>query len=134
MIFVEHVLTPANTPKTSPVQTTLDIIAGTITLVSVQFPPGVNALAHMKILWGLYQIFPSNEQGDFATGGETIVWDEDIDILYEPLQLTLITWNEDTEYDHTLTARIVMKPAQGQQSVQSVIAALQQQQVQSQSG
>lgn len=102
--------------------------------MSVQFPPGVNALAHCKILWGLYQIFPSNEQGDFATGGETITWDEDIDITDEPLQLSMITWNEDTEYDHTITARIVMQPATATQSTQQILQQLQGGQVQSQQG
>ena len=80
MIFVTNIKTPANTPQTNPIITPIDIISGTITLVSIQFPPGVNALAHLKLLWGLYQIFPSNEQGDFSTGGETITWDENITI------------------------------------------------------
>lgn len=134
MIFIDHILTPANTPQTNPVTTTIDIISGTISLVSVQFPPGVNALAHLKLLWGLYQIFPSNEQGDFSSGGETITWDEQIDITEEPLKLTAITWNEDTEYDHTITVRVVMQPAQQQQNVGAVVAAIQQQQAQTQQG
>ncbi|SRR5579875_210667 len=134
MIFVTNIKTPANTPKDNPLVTTIDIVSGTITLMSVQFPPGCNALAHLKLLWGLYQLFPSNEQGDFATGGETITWDESIDIMAEPLQLTAVTWNEDQQYDHTISVRIVMQPAQTQGNVQNVLAALQQQQVQSQSG
>ena len=134
MIFVEHALTPKNTAKTSPLITTIQIVRGTIKLVSVQFPPGCNALAHCKILWGLYQIFPSNEQGDFATGGETVTWDENLEILDEPLQLTMVTWNEDTTYDHTITLRVVMEPSQQQQTVQQVLAALTPQQVESQQG
>jgi hypothetical protein len=128
MIFVTHLVTPANTPKLSPVTTQIPIIAGTITQMFVQFPPGVNALAHLKLLWGLYQLFPSNEQGDFATGGETIVWDEAVDINTEPHQLTAITWNDDDTYDHTITVRIVIAPKAGGQSVQEVVTALQQQQ------
>lgn len=134
MIFVEHALTPHNTLKTNPLITTIDIIQGTITLVSVQFPPGVNALAHCKILWGLYQLFPSNEQGDFATGGETVTWDENITIDAEPLQLTMLTWNDDDTYDHTITARIVMQPAAKGQTIQNVLSALGSGQVQSQQG
>jgi hypothetical protein len=128
MIFDTHLKTLANTPKTSPLITTIPIIAGTITQMFVQFPPGVNALAHLKLLWGLYQLFPSNEQGDFATGGETIVWAENISITAEPLQLTAITWNEDTVYDHTITVRIVMTPAAPGSTIGGVLAALQQQQ------
>lgn len=134
MIFVHNILTPANTSQDSPLETVIDIIKGTIELVSIQFPPGCNALAHLKLLWGLYQIFPSNEQGDFATGGETITWDESINIQDEPLQLTAKTWNEDTEYNHTISVRIVMQPAAPVQSVSQVVAALQQQQVNPQQG
>jgi hypothetical protein len=134
MIFVTNIKTPANTPQTNPIITPIDIISGTITLVSIQFPPGVNALAHLKLLWGLYQIFPSNEQGDFSTGGETITWDENITIDAEPLQLKAITWNEDTQYDHTISVRIVMQPLAPAQSISNVLAALQPQQVESQQG
>jgi hypothetical protein len=134
MIFVEHALTPKSTLKTNPLITSIHIVLGTITLVSVQFPPGVNALAHCKITWGLYQLFPSNEQGDFATGGETVTWDEQIEINTEPLELKMVTWNEDDTYDHTITARIVMQPSQQQQTVQQVLAALVPSQVQGQQG
>jgi len=128
MIFETHLKTPANTSQFSPLITVIPIISGTITEMSIQFPPGVNALAHLKLLWGLYQLFPSNEQGNFSTGGETITWKESIIIPTEPLQLTAITWNEDTVYDHTITVRIVMTPATGGQSVSDVVAQLQAQQ------
>lgn len=134
MIFVEHLTIPAGTGETSPVSVNIPIIKGTITLVSVQFPPGVNALAHVKILWGLYQLFPSNEQGDFSTGGETVVWDEQIEITAEPLQLVMKGWNDDTTYDHTITLRLVMRPATTQQSTSQILAALQSQQAQPQQG
>lgn len=121
MIFVEHLTIPANTSKLSPVTATIDVILGTITLVSVQFPPGVNALAHLKINWSLYQLFPSNQSADFSTGGETIAWDENIAIDHEPAQLTLEGWNEDTTYDHTITVRVVMQPAAAAPSVSQAI-------------
>lgn len=111
MIFVEHVTIPANTPASSPVEVDLPVILGTITLVSVQFPPGVNALAHATISWGLYQLFPSNQDAAFSTGGETIAWDEEFLLDAEPALLKLQGWNEDTVYDHTITVRIVMQPA-----------------------
>lgn len=128
MIFVEHLTIPANTPSDSPVDATLDIIRGRITLVSVQFPPGVNALAHLVVRWGAYQLFPSNQSGDFSTGGETIPWDESLDVDAEPLKLTLIGWNEDTTYDHTITLRVVMQPATNQAGASQAISELLQQQ------
>lgn len=124
MIFVDHLTIPANTPDTAPVTATLDVILGTITLVSVQFPPGVNALAHFKIKWGLYQLFPSNQAGDFSTGGETIAWDEDLVIDHEPAQLTLEGWNEDDTYDHTITCRVVMQPPGGSANASAAVQQL----------
>lgn len=125
MIFVAAVTTPQNTAKLNPVITTLPIVAGKITQTFIFFPPGVNALAHIKILWGLYQLFPSNEQGDFAGGDVLLNWPEDIDITTEPLQLTIVTWNDDDTYPHTITVHVVMTPALPSSNVSDVIAALQ---------
>lgn len=124
MIYVEHLKIPANTPSTLPLTAVIPIIAGTITRIDIQFPPGVNALAHVKLLWGLYQLFPSNEQGDFSTGAETITWNENIDVTTEPLQLTMVGWNEDDTYDHTITVRVVLQPASGGNSIDQVASAL----------
>ena len=124
MIFVAHPTTPANTPSSSPLLTSIPIVAGKITRIQIFFPPGVNALAHLKILWGLYQIFPSNEQGDFAGGDVLLEWDEDIDISFEPLQLTAVTWNEDDTYPHTITVQVIMTPASGATDTGTVIQQL----------
>lgn len=126
MIFVEAVTTPQNTSKLTPKITQLPIVAGKITQIFLFFPPGVNALAHIKILWGLYQLFPSNEQGDFAGGDVLLNWPEDIDITTEPLQLTIVTWNDDDTYPHTITVHVVMTPSLPSSNVSDVIAALQQ--------
>lgn len=124
MIFTVHLKTLANTPSTNPLVTVIPIVAGTITRMHVFFPPGCNALAHLKLRWGLYQIFPSNDQGDFASGGILIDWAEDIEITAEPLQLTAVTWNDDTSYDHTITVDIIMSPASGNRNAADVISQL----------
>lgn len=124
MIFTAAISTPANTSKDAPVTTAIQIVFGTITNVKVFFPPGVNALAHIKLLYGLVQIFPSNEQADFAGGDVMFDWPEDIDITAEPTQITAVTWNDDDTYPHTITVHIVMQPAQQKNSVQSVLNAV----------
>ena len=121
MIFSVHLKTPANTPASAPLITRIPIVTGTITHMHVFFPPGCNALAHLKLRWGLYQLFPSNEQGDFASGGILIDWAEDIEIDMAPLELDAYTWNEDTLYDHTITVDIVITPASSTRNAQSVI-------------
>lgn len=99
-------------------------MAGKITHVDIQFPSGVNALAHIAIAGGLHQAFPTNPDGNFASGNETISWDEDFDLLTGPLSLDAYTWNDDTTYDHTITVRVVMTAASLMANVSSQIKAL----------
>lgn len=113
MLFTAAIDTPANTPKNSPVLTSIPILNGTITQVMVFFPPGSNGLVHLKILWGLVQLFPANEQSDLAGGYVMIAWPESIAIDTEPLSLTCVTWNEDDTFDHTIYVHIVETPAGG---------------------
>jgi len=113
VLFQAAIDTPADTPKTSPVRTTIPIVFGTITQVMIFFPPGSNGLAHLKILWGLVQLFPSNEQADLAGGYVMIAWPESIDITTQPARLVCVTWNEDTANDHTIYVHVVMTPQGG---------------------
>src|SRR5487761_2171995 len=124
MIFVAAITTPKLTPNNSPVITRIPIVAGTMTRLLIWFPPGVNALAHIKLLWGLYQIFPSNDQADFAGGDVLIDWDEDITIDQPPLNLTAVTWNDDDTYPHTVTVHVVIKPSAGGQTAAQTIQTL----------
>lgn len=126
MIFVAAIETPQNTPQNSPVITQIPIVAGTINRMLIFFPPGVNGLAHLSIAWGLYQLFPSNEQADFAAGDVLIDWPEDIAIATQPLQLTAVTWNEDDTYPHTITVHVVMTPAAPSSNITDVLAQVQQ--------
>lgn len=122
MIFVSAILTPKNTAKTAPKLTSIPIVLGKITQVMVLFPPGLNGLAHIKLLYGLQQLFPTNEQGDFAGAAVLINWAEDIDITHDPSKLTALTWNDDNTYDHTITVHVVMAPAAKSTNVADVLA------------
>ena len=108
MIFNFAIPTPANTPATAPLVTPLQLAAGKISRVEVQYPLGVSALAHLTLSLGLWQIFPTNQSGSFATSNETLGWDEDYDLDQPPWQLTATTWNLDPNWQHTLTVRITM--------------------------
>lgn len=109
MIFVFPITIPASTPVYAPVIQPLQLAAGKISLVMIQFPSGVNALAHITLSDGLHQLFPTNQDGDFATGAETVIWDEDEDFDLIPYTLTATAWNDDATYAHTLTVRIVIQ-------------------------
>lgn len=126
MIFVAAITTQPLTKKTAPLVTSIPIVAGTINQVFIFFPPGVNALAHLKLLWGLFQLFPSNDQADFAGGDVLLDWPEDIVIDAAPLALTAVTWNDDDTYPHTITVHVVMTPSAPSTNISDVLAQVQQ--------
>jgi hypothetical protein len=116
VIFVFPILTPANTPSSNKLPTSLPLAVGKVTQVSVQFPPGVCGLAAMQISQGLHQLWPTNPEASFGTSEETIIFDEDIDLELGDTTLTAYTWNVDDSYDHTLTVRIVVATLEEQTS------------------
>jgi len=122
MIFVFPITTPPNTPQSAPLVTTLQLSGGIITEGQLQFPGGVLALCHISIFYGLFQLWPSNQDGTFATNDETILWSDDYPLLQPPFVLTAETWNDDDTYPHTITVRIVISPADQGQTLADQIA------------
>jgi hypothetical protein len=111
VIFIFPITTPASTPATAKLSTTLPLTAGKITGVGIQFPPGLCGFAHIAINQGLHQLYPANAEAAFATSEETINFAEDLDLEASECALTAYTWNEDNTYAHTITVRITLMPA-----------------------
>lgn len=97
---------PANTAKASPQEQDVKLTHGIIHRLEIGFPRGCAGLAHFVIFEGLHQRWPTNPQGSFNTDGYTIAFNEHLPLLYEPYTLTLVGWNLDDTYDHTLEVRI----------------------------
>jgi len=97
---------PANTPAESPLETELQLTAGVLHAVWIEFPPGCAGLAHVQIRQPEATFLPSNPDGSFA--GDSCV----IPIMeYKPLisgldLLKCFAWNLDDTYPHTVTIRI----------------------------
>jgi hypothetical protein len=124
MMYVFPITTPPSTPATAKLKTILPLARGKITRVDVQFPSGLQGYAHLAINRGLYQLFPSNADGDFASSQETIWWPENYDIDQGPYQLEAYSWNLDNTYQHTITVRIVMEPLSSTPSITEELAKL----------
>ena len=112
MIYVFPLLIPANTPETAKQRTVLALARGRITRVMIEFPAGHVGLTHLYIRRGLHQVWPANPEVNFKSSNETILWDEDYSLETAPHQLDAYAWNEDDTYEHTITVRIVLEPAQ----------------------
>jgi len=111
-MFYDFTITiPKNTPETAPVEVEAKLNEGTIRYVEVAFPPGPAALAHLQIWDGLHQVWPTNPGGSFAWNDYTIKFDDEY-VIQNPMNiLTLVGWNEDDSFDHTITVRFKVEPA-----------------------
>jgi hypothetical protein len=108
MLFVEELTIPANTPITAPARVTIGLAPGTITEISVLFPPkkgvfvGVRLLRFERVQW------PTNPDKWIIADGESVDWGEDYDLLDEPYELHLEAYNTDDTFAHTVYLRIAV--------------------------
>lgn len=101
---------PANTLRTTPEELDIKLTHGIIHRVEVGFPQGCAGLVSCVINEGLHQHWPTNPEGAFNTDNFTIAFNEFLEFTRRPYKLTLIGWNLDDTYDHTLEIRIGILP------------------------
>ena len=102
------VTTPANTTKENAVETVAQVTAGIITHVWIKHPPGCFGLAHLNISDGLNQIYPTNKDEDYHGDEFPMEFDDAYEVA-KPAKLYLLTWNDDTVYDHVVDVRITVQ-------------------------
>lgn len=108
-MLYEYVLTvPANTLKASPAELEVEIPAGTVTQVSVQFPAGCSGLVHCVVLRSFHQVWPGDPDGYLAAEDAVITWPEDYDLTDRPFSFLLQGWSPGTAYDHKITFRFAL--------------------------
>ncbi len=108
MFFEFSITTPALTTQAAPIRTTAQLKPGLINQVDAIFPGGCAALMHFQVLYQLFQIFPSNPNSSFASDNEKISWNDAFVMEHPPYQVTVVTWNNDDLYEHTLKLRFAM--------------------------
>jgi hypothetical protein len=96
---------PANTPANTPEELACKLTNGIIHRVEIGFPKGCAGLVSLAIRRGLHQVWPTNPDGAFNTDNFTILINEHYPLLEVPYILTLVGWNLDDTYDHTLEVR-----------------------------
>jgi len=109
MFYVMPLLIPANTDITAPVEEELTLTYGVIQRVEIEFPPGCAGLAHVKISYHEFDLYPSNPGHYFSGDGFTVAFDDSFPVTEVPHAVKIIGYNEDDTFDHTVTVRISVR-------------------------
>lgn len=97
---------PANTPADAPQETELQLTAGILHSVWIEFPPGCAGLAHVRIGQPEANFLPSNPDGSFAGDSCVIPIMEYKELISGADLLKAFCWNLDDTYPHTVTIRL----------------------------
>jgi len=110
MDFLFELTIPANTTEDAPTETDVNIGSGVVVKCEVGFPEGLGALARARVRQALTPRWPSNQ-------GAWYHWDDHIYETPDHLivkkgdsPFTLMGWNEDDSYAHTITFRFIVLP------------------------
>jgi len=108
MIYSASITTLAGKSKATPTRTQLRLTKGLIWLLEVDFPPGCCGLVHVQIFDGSYQLLPASPDKTLSGDSRLLRYDD----LYlkeaAPFELTIVTWNTDELWDHTIEVRVGM--------------------------
>lgn len=112
MRFVYGFTIPADTAKVSAEELDIPLVKGVLTRVEIGFPPGPAALVHVVVRDGSFQIAPVNPESSFAWDDYNDEFNMSYDLTEVGHRLTLVGWSPDTVYQHTVTFRFDVEPAE----------------------
>lgn len=110
MDFIYDLTIPAKRTQAVPLEQEVDIGAGVVHFVTIQFPKGCAGLAHGRVRQALTPRWPSNEGADYNWDNYIHEVKEHFLIRKGDAPLTLVGWNEDDTFPHTLTFRFSILP------------------------
>ena len=96
------IMTPQATREAAALETTFGLARGRLTRLVVGFPPGAVALAHVQIRYHGWQLCPWNLGGSLAWDNYVYEMSLIYDLIEEPYEIIVRTWNEDDSYAHTI--------------------------------
>lgn len=106
MIFGESIITPSSTLVTDPLLTTIELTKGLIYKFEFDFPPGSAGLLHCYLKYHETQIIPIKIGETLYGDNRLISFGEKMMMDVEPYEIVVVSYNNDTSYDHTLQIRI----------------------------
>lgn len=76
----------------------------------VYFPSGPAGTLYLQVRRGLNQILPSNPDGAYNLDDIRVNFYLDVVLSQPPYEVSILTWNTSTSYDHTLTLALFLDP------------------------
>ena len=108
MLYVASVTTPANTPSSAPLSSTLYVTTGLVVDVEFYLPPGSSGLLYVQLLDSTYQMYPTTLGEALRGDSMTLKYPEMYMKSDPPYLFTVKTWNLDDTYDHWVQVRVSM--------------------------
>ena len=108
MYYQATITTPANTTYAACLVTTLGLARGLITKLLIAFPPGPVGLLHVQLKDKGWQIAPWSLGENFAWDDFVFEMNTKYEMIVEPYEVTILTWNDDTAYEHKVFIGVEM--------------------------
>jgi len=123
MIYGTTITIPALTLESAPVQVEFGIHPGRIDRCWIGFPPGCYGLAHVRIYHWPYQLVPGSLTQSRAWAGTVCELPMAYAVRAEPYSLTVVGWNDDDSYSHTITVLVSVVGGPSEASERSPFSA-----------
>lgn len=120
--YVYEITIPANTTETVPQKEELILSSGLIDQISIMFPPGCSALAHIQIYEQESKLFPVSIGGSYAWDGIVLQFNPQYYLRDEKPILVAKCWNDDEYNEHTIT--LMINIGQIREEYQTILARL----------
>jgi len=110
MFFCWDVTVEADTAEDDSLKAWLSLPRGILTHIDIKFPAGCHGMVKVRLFQEALQLIPLSED-EWVTGDdETVPTETYAELLDKPYKLKLVMCSPDTEYDHTVTVRVEVRP------------------------
>jgi len=96
--------------EAKPKRTIMPMTKGRIVGGWIYFPSGPAGTLHIAVLRGIHQLCPIDPGNNYALDDCVVALFINLEINQPPLNLEVLTWNDSTTYNHTLTFCVFLDP------------------------
>ncbi len=121
MWYVLEDTVPANTAKASARETAIRVHGGILHSIIVTIPPGSSNLVHAQLRHASYFILPRNEDNSIEGEHVNVNYREWYKMQASLNKLTMVTWNDDTAYEHKVRMLLGVLPKETMEIEEGVV-------------